>query len=110
MELTWKQVECEKCKTCIMTRHGKPKAPDRVICGDCLICRISKRHDFLARKIFNIYKITSQHTLATSAHLRMNADADYLNVIMEQEKIDRNAIAEIKKELDTECPKEESPA
>lgn len=24
MKLTWKQVECAECKSCLITRHGKP--------------------------------------------------------------------------------------
>lgn len=95
MKLTWKQVECAECKTCLITRHGKPG----IVCGSCLSDRLNKRQEQTRKTIGNIYRIASRFTIEDTHHVLKDSGNDYLAWVKGLVEIGDNAIAAIKKEL-----------
>lgn len=99
MKLTWEQVKCAKCKSCLITRHGKPGIPDDLVCGDCLSSRLDKRQEQTRKTIFNIYRITNQFAIEDANHVLKDSGNDYLAWVEECVKIGDDAITAIRKEL-----------
>lgn len=99
MKLTWKQVECAECKSCLVTRHGKPGIPNDLVCGNCLADRLNKRQEQTRKTIGNIYRIASRFTIEDSHHILKDSGNDYLALVKGLVEIGDNAIAAIKKEL-----------
>ena len=98
MKLTWKQVECAKCNLCLITRHGKPRIPNDLVCGNCLSDRLNKRQEQTRKIIGNIYRIASRFTIEDAHHV-LKDSGNYHAWLNELVKIGDDAIAAIKKEL-----------
>ena len=98
MKLTWKQVECAKCKSCLITRHGKPRTPDDILCWHCLTDRLNKRQEQTRKTIDNIRRIAGRFTIEAAHHVLKDSD-DYLAWLEGLVKIGDDAITAIKKEL-----------
>lgn len=99
MKLTWKQVECAKCKSCLITRYGKPGTPNAIACWRCLSRRLNERQEQTRKTICNIYRIANQFTIEEAHHFLKDSGNDYRAWLNELVKIGDDAIAAIKKEL-----------
>ena len=99
MKLTWKLVECAECKSCLITRHGKPGIPNDLVCGNCLADRLHRRQEQTRKTIYNIYRIASRFTVEDANHVLKDSGNDYLAWVKGLVEIGDNAIAAIKKEL-----------
>lgn len=97
-KLTWKQVECAKCKSCLITRYGKPGTPDDILCWHCLTDRLNKRQEQTRKTIDNIRRIANRFTMEDAKHV-LKDSSNYHAWLKELVKIGDDAIAAIKKEL-----------
>ena len=98
-KLTWKQVECAKCKSCLITRHGKPRTPNDIACGNCLADRLNKRQEQTRKTICNIYRIANRFEIEDAHHVLEDSGNDYLAWVKRLVEIGDDAITAIKKEL-----------
>lgn len=106
MKLSWKQVKCAKCATCIETRHGVPVAVNRS-CESCYIERLNRRTDKNREVISEIFRIASKFTLDEAHHVCHGSDADYMKWLLELDRIGTDALAAIRKALRKEAKRHE---
>lgn len=98
MKLTWSEVECAKCKSCLITRHGKPRTPDDFACKGCLGRRMSHESDAMRTFMSNISRIVAQF-VHDDVELVLRDCDDYLEWIGAIRENGRAAVAAIEGEL-----------